>query len=289
MGLFMKMAMGCRSLNVFVAIMLCLLWSSSLSYATVSDLYCLKAIKASLADPFRYLNSSWDFNNNTEGFICRFTGIECWHPDENRVLNIKLTDMGLKGVFPRAIRNCSSLTGLDLSNNDLYGTLPDDINEILKYMTSLDLSSNNFSGSIPSSLSNCTYLNVLKLDNNRLSGQIPLTLGLLSRMKSFSVANNQLTGPVPQFANVNFSADNYANNLGLCGYASNPCQGPNKKVHVGIIAGAAIGAVIVSALVAGLGLSFYSRNVSMKRKKEEDPQGNKWARSIKGTKAIKVS
>lgn len=289
MGLLMKMALSWRGLDVFVAIMLCLLWSSSLSYATDSDLYCLKSIKASFSDPFRYLNSSWDFNNKTEGFICRFTGIECWHPDENRVLNIKLPDMGLKGEFPRAIRNCSSLTGLDLSNNDLYGTLPDDISEIVKYLTSLDLSSNNFSGSIPSSLSNCTYLNSVKLDNNRFSGQIPLMLGLLDRIKSFSVANNRLSGPVPQFIKANISAQSYANNLGLCGYASNPCQGPSKKLHTGIIAGAAIGAVTLSALVVGLGLAFYFRNVAVKRKKEEDPEGNKWARRIKGAKGIRVS
>lgn len=289
MGSFMNMAPGSRGLTVAIAIMLCLLWSSSLSYATESDLSCLKGIKKSLDDPYRYLNSSWDFNNKTEGFICRFTGIECWHPDENRVLNIKLADMGLKGQFPRAIKNCTSLTGLDLSSNDLYGSIPSDINDIIKFMTTLDLSSNNFSGPIPLSLSNCSYLNVLKLDNNQLSGTIPLELGLLNRMKTFSVSNNLLTGPVPQFASVNVTADSYANNPGLCGYASNPCQAPSKKMHAGIIAGAAMGAVTISALVVGLGLSFYYRNVSVKRKKEEDPEGNKWARSIKGTKGIKVS
>ena len=51
MGLFTKMALGCRGLNVFIGIMLCFLGSSSLSYATEIDLYCLKVIKASSAYP----------------------------------------------------------------------------------------------------------------------------------------------------------------------------------------------------------------------------------------------
>lgn len=279
------MALVSRGLTFVVA----LLWSISLIYATETDLYCLREIKRTLEDPYRYLNSSWDFNNKTEGFICKFAGIECWHPDENRVLNLKLGDMGLRGVFPRAIQNCTSLTGLDLSSNRLYGPIPDDISGIIEFVTSLDLSSNNFSGIIPLSLSNCSYLNVLKLDNNRLTGEIPLELGGLSRIKTFSVANNLLTGPVPQFSKVNITADSYANNLALCGYRSNPCQVRSKKMHSGIIAGAAIGAVTALVLLVGLGLSYYSRKMSVKRKKEEDPEGNKWARSIKGTKGIKVS
>ncbi|KAK9940207.1 hypothetical protein M0R45_016878 [Rubus argutus] len=63
----------------------------------------------------------------TEGFICNFLGIECWHPHENKVLNIKLADLGLKGQFPRGVQNCTSLTGLDLSSNNLNGSLPDDV------------------------------------------------------------------------------------------------------------------------------------------------------------------
>ncbi|KAL9416233.1 hypothetical protein AB3S75_039429 [Citrus x aurantiifolia] len=177
-----------------VGVSVCLLLCFSLSYGTKEYLACLKSIKDSLEDPLNYLNSSWNFNNDTEGFICKFTGVECWHPDEwhpdeNKVLNLRLTDMGLKGQFPRGIRNCSSMTGLDLSSNKLYGPLPDYISKLVGFLTSLDLSSNNFSGSIPSNLANCTYLNSLKLDDNRFSSQIPPQLDQLGRLKSFSVAS----------------------------------------------------------------------------------------------------
>jgi Leucine-rich repeat (LRR) protein len=136
------------------------------------------------------LTSSWNFNNITEGYICSFYGVECWHSNENRVMKLELSNMGLKGQFPRGIINCSSLTGLDFSGNDLSGTIPEDISSLLTFVTSLDLSSNAFSGEIPGSLANCTYLNSIKLNQNRLTGQIPPRLGTLARLKSFDVSDN---------------------------------------------------------------------------------------------------
>lgn len=283
----MKMAMDCPPLTVvLISVSLWILLSSSLNYGTEADINCLKRIKDSLQDPYGYLNSSWDFNNNTEGFICKFTGIDCWHPDENRVLNIRLSDMGLKGEFPRGIENCSSLTGLDLSSNKLFGIIPLDISKILQYVTTLDLSSNNFSGEIPVSLSNCTYLNSLKLDHNRLTGQIPPQLGLLGRIKTFSVANNLLTGPIPGFQNI--SIDSYSNNIGLCGAPLDACQAAAKNSHTAVIVGAAVGGVTLAAIGVGIFMMFFLRRVVVK-KKEEDPEGNKWAKSLKGVKGIKVS
>uniref|UniRef100_A0A5B7BYM0 Protein kinase domain-containing protein n=1 Tax=Davidia involucrata TaxID=16924 RepID=A0A5B7BYM0_DAVIN len=295
MGVFMHTTLNGRDLSVlifnrFLWVMLLICSSSSsinVAYATLSDLYCLTTLKQSLEDPLNYL-SSWNFNNNTEGFICKFTGVECWHPDENRVINIHLSDMGLKGQFPRGIENCTSLTGLDLSSNKLSGPIPSDISQRLPFVTTLDLSSNSFSGEIPLSLANCTYLNVLKLDHNRLTGNIPLQLGLLNRIKTFSVANNLLSGQVPQFFNSTITSESYANNPGLCGKPLDPCRGPPKKSHAGIIAGAAVGGLTLTLVIVGIVLYYYSRGMAAK-KKEEDLEGNRWAKNIKGTKGIKVS
>ncbi|XP_076915989.1 probably inactive leucine-rich repeat receptor-like protein kinase At5g48380 [Bidens hawaiensis] len=261
-----------------------ILISTTYSNAVQSDIDCLSSIKSSLQDPENLL-SSWDFNNNTEGFICRFTGIECWHPDESKVLNIRLSDMGLKGRFPLGLKNCTSLTGLDLSSNKLDGTLPNNMTDYIKFVTTLDLSSNNLSGGIPVSIANCSFLNIIRLDNNQFTGPIPGELVQLSRIKEFSVANNDLTGQVPFFQNT--STLNYAGNPGLCGDKLRACQGGSKKTHMGVIIGAAIGGATVAALVVGGGMMFFMRKVV--RKKEEDPDQNKWARSIKGTKKIKLS
>ena len=282
------MVLHSRVFVVLASVFVWLLLGCSLSYATQDDIDCLKSIKDSLEeDAFNYLNSSWNFNNNTEGFICGFTGVDCWHPDENKVLNIRLSDMGLKGEFPKGIVKCSSMTGLDLSSNKFYGSIPSNISKLIPFVTSLDLSSNNFSGNISTNLANCSFLNILKLDNNKLTGQIPPELGLLSRLKTFSVSNNLLTGQIPNFQ-TSFTADNFANNPGLCGKPLDLCQSTSKGAKTGVIAGAAVAGVTVAAIGVGISL-FYFHKVSVMRKKDDDPEGNKWAKSLKGAKGIKAS
>ncbi|CAM9001004.1 unnamed protein product [Rhodiola kirilowii] len=256
-----------------------------LSYSTITDVYCLKTLKESIGDPLGYL-SSWNFNGTAEGSICKFVGVDCWHDDENKVLNIKLAGFGLTGSFPSGLENCSSLTGLDLSSNNLSGALPAQISSKVKFVTSLDLSSNRFSGEIPESLANCTYLNVLRLNDNQLTGRIPLQLGLLGRLKEFSVAKNNLIGQVPTFINTTFTENSYASNPGLCGAPLKACQ--STKIHIGIIVGTAIGSVCVAAIVLGVLFIFCSRRVK-KLKKKDDPDGNEWTKSFKGLKGVKVS
>ncbi|XP_020409263.1 probably inactive leucine-rich repeat receptor-like protein kinase At5g48380 [Prunus persica] len=232
MAFLMHMLLRKQDAGIFIGSVLWLLLSCGFSFGVESDINCLKSIKASLEDTLGYLNSSWDFNNNTEGFICNFLGVECWHPHESKVLNLKLSDLGLKGSFPQGVANCTSLTGLDLSSNQLNGPLPTDIDEIIMFITSLDLSSNSFTGQIPMKLSNCGSLNVLKLDNNKFSGTIPPEFGQLRRIKAFSVANNQLSGPVPNFNTTYITADSFANNPGLCGKPLEVCRSAAKKSSI---------------------------------------------------------
>ena len=243
--------------------MFSLLATFTVTSATDTDVYCLKSIKDSMIDPYGYFNTTWDFNNNTEGFICRFRGVECWHPDENRLLNLALSNMGFKGQFPPSIENCTSLAGLDLSRNELQGPIPSDIYKRLPYITYLDLSFNNFSGEIPSSISNFSYLNVLKLDHNQLIGNIPPQIGLLSRLRNFSVADNLFSGPVPEFVNANstcgvfcpiggFSSSinvTYANNPGLCGGPLDPCKGHSNDFYSSFRTGFAAGYTVFSVSV----------------------------------------
>nr|XP_043615660.1 probably inactive leucine-rich repeat receptor-like protein kinase At5g48380 [Erigeron canadensis] len=203
--------------------MLLILACFALSNAVQSDIDCLRSIKKSLQDTYSVL-VSWDFSNEAEGFICRFTGVECWHIDESRVMNLRLSDIGLRGAFPLGLKNCTSLTTLDLSRNQLQGPLPTNLTDVIPFVSSLDLSYNSFSGPIPPSLANCSFINILKLNNNHLTGEIPPQLGGLNRLSDFSVANNRLSGPVPYFYNATAAAGSYINNLGLCGGPLSPCK-----------------------------------------------------------------
>ncbi|KAG6436898.1 hypothetical protein SASPL_101802 [Salvia splendens] len=279
----MRILSGSGVLSAFITI---LVWLLPFGSFAQNDVNCLRAIKSSLEDPLGNLGT-WDFSNNSQTSICKFTGIECWHADDNKILNIRLPDMGLKGGFPQGIASCKSLTGLDLSRNSISGNIPNDISKLIGFITSLDLSSNQLSGEIPANLANCTFLNILRLDNNQFTGQIPLELGQLSRLKTFSVANNRLSGLVPSFANATIPAENYANNAGLCGGPLRRCDGKSKASHTPIIIAAAIGGLTIAALAFLVAMFFLRR--AYRKKKEDDPLGNKWARSIKGAKRFKLS
>ncbi|RDX73474.1 putative inactive leucine-rich repeat receptor-like protein kinase, partial [Mucuna pruriens] len=190
-------------------------------YGAESDIDCLQTIKN--LDSFNRL-SSWDFETNAEGDICRFSGVECWHDVEDRVTSLWLSNMGLKGQFPRCVETFTWLRTLNLSHNELSGYIPSDISTMLPYLISLDLSNNNFFGEIPKGIADLSDLITLRLDGNQLSGQIPHELGLLPWLTDFSVANNLLEGPVPVFvSNVDVSLS-YANNSGLCGGILGSCE-----------------------------------------------------------------
>lgn len=183
-----------------------------------SDIDCLKSFKNSLEDPYNYLSSTWNFDHQTEGFICKFRGVECWEPNKNKVISIQLPDMGLKGEFPRGLQNCSGLTSLDLSNNDLYGTIPWDISKILGYIVDLDLSNNQFSGTIPVNLANCSNLYSLKLDYNNLEGPIPPEIDSeFHRLRTFSFSNNSGLCGGPQLEACKI--DNHRT-LFICGFVT---------------------------------------------------------------------
>eukprot|EP00258_Populus_trichocarpa_P028919 XP_024444938.1 probably inactive leucine-rich repeat receptor-like protein kinase At5g48380 [Populus trichocarpa] len=230
--------------------MFSLLATFTVTSATETDIYCLKSIRDSMIDPNNYLNTTWNFDNKTEGFICRFMGVDCWHPDENRVLNLRLSDLGLMGQFPPGIQKCTSLTGLDLSHNELQGPIPSDISKRLPYITNLDLSFNNFSGEIPINITSLSFLNDLKLDNNNLTGHIPLEIGQLDRIMVFTVTNNRLSGPVPNFRGNYIPADSFANNTGLCGKPLESCSIHQMKFDYSFKSGFVIGYIVFSTSVA---------------------------------------
>jgi hypothetical protein len=251
-------------------------------YGTVSDIQCLKRLKASV-DPNNKLH--WTFENNTEGSICTFSGVECWHPNENRILSLRLGGMDLKGQFPDGLENCSSMTSLDLSSNSLSGPIPADISKWLAYVTNLDLSYNSFSGEIPESLANCTYLNTVNLQNNKLTGTIPGQLGGLSRLTDFNVAGNKLSGQIPSSFS-KFAASSFANQE-LCGKPLSADCTANSNSRTGVIAGSAVAGAVITLIVVGVILFIFLRKMPAK-KKEKDVEGNKWAKTIKGEKGVKV-
>ncbi|XP_054792924.1 inactive LRR receptor-like serine/threonine-protein kinase BIR2 [Prosopis cineraria] len=278
--------MGKASLDLRNCLLLLLcssmgLWGFAESEAE-DDVKCLKGIQ----DSFRGPLSAWQFNNNTPGFICRFTGVTCWNEQQNRIINLVLNGMELSGRVPESLKYCGNLQRLDLGSNDLYGNIPYEICVWMKYLVSIDLSGNRLSGPIPPSLGNCSYLNELSLSGNQLSGVIPVEIGSLSRLSKFTVANNHLQGAIPSSLS-RFEKEGFEGNSGLCGDPlGSKCGGLSKKNLAIIIAAGVFGAAASLLLAFGLWWWYHLR---LSKKGFGDGASDNWAVKLRGYKLVQVT
>ncbi|KAI4351486.1 hypothetical protein L6164_005852 [Bauhinia variegata] len=116
------------------------------------------------------------------------------------------------------------MTGLDLSSNQLSGTIPPQIGYLYR-IRALNLSHNFFIGSMPNTFSNLSLIESLDLSYNNLTGEIPHELSQLHFLAIFNVSYNNLFGIPPssgQFAN--FDENNYRGNPHLCGPLLRSCE-----------------------------------------------------------------
>ncbi|ERN10693.1 hypothetical protein AMTRI_Chr10g3360 [Amborella trichopoda] len=241
----------CISLPHVVVIVGLLLLNQSPAVVAEDDVQCLRATKSELLDPQGNL-VSWNFGNTSAGFICAFGGVTCWHENENKVLDLRLSSLSLSGPVPSSLRLCSSMTSLDISKNSISGPIPANLCDWLPFLVTLDLSHNQLSGHIPPELVNCRFLNTLRLDSNKLSGQIPYQLASLDRLAHLSLSGNSLSGAIPSGLS-KFDSSAFANNGGLCAPpVSSSCNSKTKASTVIIIAAAAFGACVSLAFAFGM-------------------------------------
>ncbi|KAM0039602.1 putative protein kinase RLK-Pelle-LRR-Xa family [Helianthus debilis subsp. tardiflorus] len=255
--------------------------------AAEDDVNCLRGLLRSLHNPDQSL-SSWNFNNNTAGFICQFNYVGCWNDQENRVISLKPADLGLAGTFPSDIRFCKNLQTLDLSGNNITGEIPSELCTWLPYLVDINLSGNRFTGQIPSGFGDCAFLNSVDLSNNRLSGNIPVQLSNLTRLKTFSVENNDLSGPIPSSLS-NFDSSSFDGNKGLCGKPVGSCGGLSKRNLTIIIAAGVFGAA--ASVLIGIGVWWWC--VSRSKRKRSGIVGgddsSSWTDRLRSHKLVQVS
>ena len=100
------------------------------------------------------------------------------------------------GISLTLINSVLRVTGIDLHNNHLVGTIPPEIGDLdqLEYLV---LENNELYGPIPPEIGNLNQLKSLDLYYNELSGPIPPEIGNLNLLESLLLMENELTDPIP--------------------------------------------------------------------------------------------
>ncbi|KAL4277588.1 hypothetical protein S245_072215 [Arachis hypogaea] len=112
----------------------------------------------------------------------------------------------------------SKMSYLNLSYNQISGSLPEHIGHIMPNLWSLILGNNLINGSIPKSLCQVDHLRILDLSKNRLSGKIPNCWKDNKLWEEINLSSNKLSGAVPSsFGNLSSLFWLHLNNNSLHG------------------------------------------------------------------------
>ncbi|PON42108.1 Leucine-rich repeat domain containing protein [Parasponia andersonii] len=142
-----------------------------------------------------------------------------WLQTQKNYLELNISGSEISDSAPSSFWNLPvSLRSLDLSNNEIKGTIPKN-KQALDLNAQVDLSSNQLEGSVPSFLLRVTalslfrnrfsdlnsvcqnttndYLIFLDVSYNQLSGELPDCWSNMSSLRILILSNNELTGKLP--------------------------------------------------------------------------------------------
>ena len=124
----------------------------------------------------------WNFSDEDPCLPTVWQGLTCVEDDAN------------------LIGGTQSVQSIVLRDRNMTGAIQDNAFINLTKLVLLDLSSNNLTGSIPNSIGDLSLLQILDLSLNSLSGELPTGIELLTKLKSLDISDNLLSGCLPQTA-----------------------------------------------------------------------------------------
>ncbi|KAM3295406.1 hypothetical protein ACQJBY_037974 [Aegilops geniculata] len=138
------------------------------------------------------LAASWQHGTD----CCQWEGITC--STDGIVTDVLLASRSLQGHISASLGNLTGLLRLNLSNNVLYGGLPQ---ELMSSGTiiAIDVSFNRLSGDLQElSSSTPRPLKVLNISSNLFTGQFPSsTWQVMKNLVALNASNNSFTGQLP--------------------------------------------------------------------------------------------
>ncbi|XP_058212378.1 probable LRR receptor-like serine/threonine-protein kinase At3g47570 isoform X2 [Rhododendron vialii] len=101
-------------------------------------------------------------------------------------------------AFLSSLTNCSDLRVVEMENGQFGGVLPNSVGNLsVSSVSYLSLGLNQLYGSIPSTIGNLVNLQTLALKNNLFTGPIPNSIGYLRKLQGLDFSNNNITGKIP--------------------------------------------------------------------------------------------
>eukprot|EP00544_Gedaniella_sp_CCMP2646_P003930 CAMPEP_0202480396 /NCGR_PEP_ID=MMETSP1361-20130828/405_1 /ASSEMBLY_ACC=CAM_ASM_000849 /TAXON_ID=210615 /ORGANISM="Staurosira complex sp., Strain CCMP2646" /LENGTH=581 /DNA_ID=CAMNT_0049107827 /DNA_START=737 /DNA_END=2479 /DNA_ORIENTATION=+ len=91
----------------------------------------------------------------------------------------------------------NAITLLLMGENNIAGTLPDEIAFLSNSLAELKLNDNKIGGTLPSTLGLMSRLRDLELNSNKFTGLVPSELGLMTTLEDLRIDDNELNGTIP--------------------------------------------------------------------------------------------
>ncbi|KAL7218694.1 hypothetical protein ACSBR2_011877 [Camellia fascicularis] len=104
---------------------------------------------------------------------------------------------GLTGELSPLICRLRSLSTLDLSKNNLTGTIPSCLSNSSDSLSILDLNDNNFQGPIPHSYMKGNKLKMIDFSGNKLQGKVPRSLASCTELGILDLSHNLIEYTFP--------------------------------------------------------------------------------------------
>jgi len=111
-----------------------------------------------------------------------------------------LSNNSFQGKIHESFCNASSLSLLDLSHNNFFGTIPKCFAALSNSLRMLNFRGNKLQGHIPKTMFlNSCALRILDLNDNHIDGTIPKSVANCRELQVLNIGNNALTGRFPCF------------------------------------------------------------------------------------------
>lgn len=131
--------------------------------------------------------SDWGTEHNWHGILL----------SGGRVIQLDLSNNNLRGTLPNELSQLKNLSVVSLNGNDLIDPFPWFLKECAQ-LKSLNLGSNEFSGVLSPEIGQMNRLEFLALDDNHFTGAIPAELANLKQLKTLLLGWNRFTGHIPR-------------------------------------------------------------------------------------------